>query len=54
MNNNIQNLYLFSTVACQLTEYIDEREHEALSADMTTSGYTIESILAHQNICRDD
>ncbi len=54
MKNNCQNLYFLSTIACQLAENLDEKELERLSADLTALGYMLESLLAHQNACRDD
>lgn len=49
MKNTCTNLYFLSTIACQLTECLDEKELELLSADLTTLGYMIESLLAHQS-----
>ena len=54
MRNNCQNLYLLSTIACQLAKCLDEKELEMLSADLTTLGYMIESLLTHRNVCRDN
>ena len=54
MKTNCQNLYILSTIACQLAECIDREELEMLSADLTTLGYMIESLLAHQSACEDD
>ena len=54
MKNNCQNLYLLSTIACQLAECLDEKELEMLSANLTTLGYMIEFLLAHQSVCKDD
>ena len=54
MKNNCTNLYFLSTIACQLTECLDEKELELLSADLTTLGYMIESLLAHQSVCKDE
>ncbi len=48
MKNNCTNLYLLSTIACQLAECLDEEELEILSADLNALGYMIESLLAHQ------
>lgn len=49
--HSCHNLYLLSTIACQLLECLDERELEMLSSDLTTLGYMIESLLAHQPAC---
>lgn len=54
MKNNCTNLYLLSTIACQLTECLSEEELEMLSSDLTALGYMIESLLAHQSVCMDD
>ena len=54
MKNNCQNLYVLSTIACQLAECLDEKELETLSADLTALGYMIESLLAHRNACREE
>lgn len=54
MKNDCKNLYILSTMACQLAECLNERELEMLSADLTTLGYMIESLLAHQTVCRDN
>ena len=53
MKNNCQNLYILSSIACQLAECLDEKELETLSADLTALGYLIESLLAHQSACED-
>lgn len=54
MKNNCTNLYLLSTIACQLAECLSEEELEMLSSDLTALGYMIESLLAHQSVCMDD
>ena len=54
MKSNCQNLYILSTIACQLTECLGEEELEILSADLSTLGEMIESLLAHQSKCADD
>lgn len=54
MENSCTNLYFLSTIACQLAECLDEKELELLSADLTTLGYMIESLIAHQSVCGDD
>lgn len=54
MKNNCQNLYILSTIACQLVECLSEEELEIISADLTTLGYMIESLLAHKSACKDD
>lgn len=54
MNNNCTDLYLLSTIACRLTECIEEKELEALSADLLTIADMFTSLLAHQSICKID
>lgn len=54
MKSNCQNLYILSSIACQLAECLSEEELEMLSADLTALGYMIESLLAHQNVCKVD
>lgn len=54
MKNNCTNLYLLSTIACQLAECLDEKELEILSTDLTTLGYMIESLLARKSVCMDE
>ncbi len=49
MANNCCNLYLLSSIACQLSGCLSHEELEVLSADLTTLGYMIESLLAHKN-----
>lgn len=49
MKNNCTNLYLLSTIACQLAECLDKDELEMLSADLNVLGEMIHSLLAHQN-----
>lgn len=49
MKNNCSNLYLLSSIACQLFECLSQEELEILSTDLTTLGYMIESLLAHRN-----
>lgn len=43
MENNCQNFYFLSTLACQLTECLDKKKLKMLSTDLTTLGYMIES-----------
>lgn len=54
MKSNCKNLYILSTIACQLVECLSEEELEILSADLSTLGDMIESLLAHQSIYVDD
>ena len=54
MKSNCQNLYILSTIACQLVECLSEEELEILSADLMTLADMIESLLARQSICKND
>ncbi len=54
MKSNCQNLYILSTIACQLAEYLSDEELEMLSADLTALGYMIESLLVHKSVCMDE
>lgn len=54
MNHKCANLYLLSSLACQLAECLNEKELEVLSADLTALGYMLESLLAHQSACKDE
>ncbi|WP_408636160.1 DUF6774 domain-containing protein [Parablautia intestinalis] len=54
MKSNCANLYYLSAIACQLAECLTENELEILSAELNALGYMIESLLAHQNVCKDD
>lgn len=53
MKSNCSNLYFLSTIACQLPECLSTNELEILSFDLTTLGYMIESLLAHQSPCEE-
>ena len=48
------DLYLLSAVACQLSDCLTPEELAALSADLMTLGDMLASILAHENLCRND
>lgn len=54
MNHPCSTLYVLSTIACQLAECLEEEELESLSADLTTLGYMIETLLKHQSVCKND
>lgn len=45
------NLYLMSTLACQLTECMSEAEIAALAADLATLGCMLTTILTHKELC---
>lgn len=46
--NNCTNLYVLSTLACQLAKCLNTDELNILSADLQTLGEMLESILARQ------
>lgn len=50
---NCSNLYFLSTLACQLSECLNENELHILSADLSTLGDMLVSISARQDACRD-
>lgn len=54
MNNNCTSLYFLSTIACQITECLDDNELEILSADLLTLADMIVSLSARQSVCKDD
>ena len=51
---NCSNLYILSTIACQLSECLEEEELAVLSADLMTLGDMLASIIAHQAACKDE
>ncbi len=52
MNKNCSNLYLLSTIACQLAECLDEKELELLAINLITLGDMIESQLIQRSLCK--
>lgn len=46
--NNCQNLFLLSTVACQLAECLDDNELSILSADLNVLSDMLAAILARK------
>lgn len=52
--NCCSNLYFLSSLACKLSECLDEDELSVLSADLVALGDMLESILARQAACKDD
>lgn len=52
--NNCQNLYLLSSVACQLSECLSDDELAVLSADFMTLADMLASIAAHSAACKDN
>lgn len=51
--NNCSNLYVLSALACKLFECLSEDELQILSADLSTLGDMLESLLARQAACSD-
>ena len=49
--NNCSNLYFLSTVACKLSECLEEDDLAALAADLVVLSDMIANILAHQALC---
>lgn len=52
--NSCSNLYFLSTLACRLSECLDEDELSILSADLNTLGDMLGSVLARREACKDD
>lgn len=50
--NHCKNLYYLSSIACMLTECMNEKELELLSCDLRTLGEMIESAALRQARCR--
>lgn len=42
--SNCTNLYFLSTIACQLSECMDNEEIEKLASDLVVLGYMLENI----------
>lgn len=49
--NNCSNLFLLSTIACQLSECLSEEELNALAADLVVLGDMLVNIISHQQPC---
>lgn len=45
---NCTNLYFLSSIACQLSECLSEKEIAVLAADLATVGCMLSSILSHK------
>lgn len=50
--NNCCNLYLLSTVACQLSECLTEKQLEELAADLEVLSDMLANILIRNNNCK--
>ena len=50
--SDCNNLYLLSTIACQLANCMSEEELAALSANLVVLGDMIVSIIAQNNRCK--
>lgn len=51
--NNCCNLYLLSTIACQLAECMSDEELAILSADLMTLGDMLAGLVARKAACKD-
>lgn len=49
--NNCSNLYLLSTIACQLEQCLTEEELAILSADLVVLGDMIANNIARKAVC---
>ena len=49
--NNCSNLFLLSTIACQLSECLSEEELNALAADLVVLGDMLVNIISHKQSC---
>lgn len=50
---NCSDLYILSALACQLSECLSEDELEVLSADLSTLGDMLQSLLTRQAACNE-
>ena len=50
--SDCNNLYLVSTIACQLANCMSEEELAALSANLVVLGDMLASIIAQNNRCK--
>lgn len=51
---NCSNLFLLSSIACQLSDCLSPEELAVLSADLMTLGDMLASLLARQTACEKD
>lgn len=51
--NNCQNLYLLSTISCQLAECLSNDELAKLSADLVVLGDMLANLLARKASCEE-
>ncbi|MGN0155351.1 MAG: DUF6774 domain-containing protein [Lachnospiraceae bacterium] len=52
--NNCTNLYLLSTIACQLSECLDKDDLAVLAADLVVLSDMLANILARQAACPEE
>ncbi len=50
--NNCSNLYLLSTVACQISECLTKKQLEELAADLEVLSDMLANILIRNNNCK--
>ena len=48
------NLLYLSTIACQLSKCLSEKELAVLSADLVVLSDMLANIIAHQDLCKDE
>lgn len=52
--NNCTNLYLLSTIACQLSECLDQDDLAILAADLVVLSDMLANIIARQDACQNE
>ncbi|MDO4340241.1 MAG: hypothetical protein Q4C91_19485 [Eubacteriales bacterium] len=50
--NHCSNLFFLSTIACRLSECLDEKELAVLAANLVALGDLLEAELAHREACK--
>lgn len=50
--SNCNNLYILSTIACQLANCMSEEELSVLSADLVVLGDMLANIIAQNSCCK--
>lgn len=51
--NHCTDLYFLSSIACQISECLTEKEREVLAADLKALGEMLEVISARQAVCEE-
>lgn len=52
--NNCTNLYLLSTIACQLSQCLDQDDLAILAADLVVLSDMLANIIARQDACQNE